>query len=332
MACNEDGYVITYNLATKKETVLEPKDEEAKPRVSDIQWDIVSANYLLVSWVDGTMSLFDTENSTEMQTFDSQTNGISSILWIKGHPGGFMTTTEKLPAIKIWNVSNKSNLSTKKVGIAGISNCLTITSEKCPNTILISFRNGSVGFFNHSTNKINYITETAHSETVFDVQFRRDQKNIIATASYDGTIKIWDIRNMKSLKTLSPLNHNVARDQKKMKVVFALSWAPFDESNQWGVNNRLVSSNSSGELTLWDVDKGKLLSTITPHKAVPILRVAWNQINPHLIASGSDASALILCRTDGKTLAIAHVIKQDGSVQGVSWDPFSPYLTFLPTC
>lgn len=51
-----------------------------------------------------------------MQGFKQILSGIHSIAWIKEIPGNFVTCNEKIPAIKIWNVSNKSPLKTIKIG------------------------------------------------------------------------------------------------------------------------------------------------------------------------------------------------------------------------
>lgn len=53
-------------------------------------------------------------------------------------------------------------------------------------------------------------------ETIFDCKFKPDDPNLLATASFDGTIKVWDINTLTALYT-SPGNEGV---------IFALSWAP----------------------------------------------------------------------------------------------------------
>jgi len=55
-----------------------------------------------------------------------------------------------------------------------------------------------------------------HVETIFDCKFKPDDPNILATASFDGTIKVWDINTLTAVYT-SPGNEGV---------VYSLSWAP----------------------------------------------------------------------------------------------------------
>ena len=55
-----------------------------------------------------------------------------------------------------------------------------------------------------------------HAETIFDCKFKPDDSNLLATASFDGTIKIWDTNTLTAVST-SPGNEGV---------VYSLSWAP----------------------------------------------------------------------------------------------------------
>uniref|UniRef100_A0A672ZD86 Uncharacterized protein n=1 Tax=Sphaeramia orbicularis TaxID=375764 RepID=A0A672ZD86_9TELE len=55
-----------------------------------------------------------------------------------------------------------------------------------------------------------------HVETIFDCKFKPDDPNLLATASFDGTIKIWDTNTLTAVST-SPGNEGV---------VYSLSWAP----------------------------------------------------------------------------------------------------------
>lgn len=47
-----------------------------------------------------------------------------------------------------------------------------------------------VGVFNQQKNRLEYTTEMGHSETVFDCRFKPSNSNIMATSSYDNTVKV----------------------------------------------------------------------------------------------------------------------------------------------
>lgn len=153
--------------------------------------------------------------------------------------------------------------------------CLPTNNYLSTAAILINFKNGSVGLFNIDKNKMEFISEPTHSETVFDLRFSNIDPDIIASGSYDGFVKIWNIHTMKCLFTLS----NPTNNEKKYNPIFGLSWSPN--------SNELVTVDSLGTLRLWDCTKGKMISALTPGKGTQIYRVKWNALNPNLIASGS---------------------------------------------
>ena len=41
-----------------------------------------------------------------------------------------------------------------------------------------------------------------HIETIFDCKFKPDNPNLLATASFDGTIKVWDINTLEPVSIL----------------------------------------------------------------------------------------------------------------------------------
>ena len=67
---------------------------------------------------------------------------------------------------------------------------------------LLSFKNGQVGIYDFKAKKFIFMTEPNHCETIFDLKFKRSDKNILATGAYDGNIRIWDVNKMKCLKNL----------------------------------------------------------------------------------------------------------------------------------
>jgi WD40 repeat protein len=65
--------------------------------------------------------------------------------------------------------------------------------------VLVAFVNGAVQVFNIAKKRIEFQTEAGHAETVFDLEFCPNNKDLIASCSYDGTVRIWDVNSMKLL-------------------------------------------------------------------------------------------------------------------------------------
>jgi WD40 repeat protein len=68
---------------------------------------------------------------------------------------------------------------------------------------LITFKSGSVSVFNVDKRQTEFMTEGSHRETIFDVKFKPDNKDILASCGYDGTIKIWDLYSSKIINSIS---------------------------------------------------------------------------------------------------------------------------------
>jgi WD40 repeat protein len=65
-----------------------------------------------------------------------------------------------------------------------------------PSRLVLSFEDGSVAVFSLLQRRIEFTTSAAHSETVFDCRYKPSSPDVLATASYDGTVKVWDTRTM----------------------------------------------------------------------------------------------------------------------------------------
>lgn len=72
-----------------------------------------------------------------------------------------------------------------------------------------------------------------HVETIFDCKFKPDDPNLLATASFDGTIKVWDINTLTAVYT-SPGNEGV---------IYSLSWAPGEKHDLLDYNVKLTAYN-----------------------------------------------------------------------------------------
>lgn len=106
----------------------------------------------------------------------------------------------------------------------------------------------------------------------------------MATASYDGSIKIWSVDNMSCSQNLNKPKLNLSSMTNfKEHVVYSIAWSPTSK-------DRLISTNSNGEIILWNVATGKLLSEICPGSSSAIFKCDWNKLDSTYLASGSSDS------------------------------------------
>lgn len=180
----------------------------------------------------------------------------------------------------------RSPIATVKVGNTGLMNIMSLNPTNYDKEgLFCAFKNGAIGVFNYTKKKLEFLSQPSHAETIFETAFKPNDKNLMATASYDGTIKLWNVDGMECKQTLMKSNQQIPIHTREFSnvrkyVVYSLSWHP-------GNDNRLVSVNSNGEVLLWNTEKGRLISEITPGTNNPIYRCDWNPLSASLIATGS---------------------------------------------
>ena len=312
LGCNDGGALACEMSHTNVKKMDLPKKKIAS---EDIQWDPLSEKYLLVAFKDGSLALFDVETEQVLQTFDKISSGITCIAWNKSSPGEFFSVTDKIAALKIWNVSKKNPVDTVKLGNSGISH---ISYMHDRGELVCAFKNGSVGIYSLLKKKFEFCTEPGHAETVFDMSINPNDKNLLATASYEGTIKIWDLRIMKNIDTLQSdaLESGHFKGVMQVKsVLYGLAWGP---------GTLIAACTAKGEVLLYDYSKTRLLHRFKPTIEAPIYRINWNTIRTDLLAVGTNDGYLAILQLEGKVLSKYKMLKHNHSIYGAVWHHRNP--------
>lgn len=288
---SEKGHIYYVNSKTSRGL----KITQYASRLVAAEWDPLSENYFIAGWADGTIKLFDAETSSCMFHFD-KTSPISAVHWIPSVPGGFVSTDANSGVVRCWNVSKKVPETVARIRNFGFRELSFLSKTN----VLCSFSDGAVGIFDWNKRKFAFITQGGHTETVFDCEFSKVDRNIFATSSYDTSIKLWDVTTMECVDNL------VGAKQ----IIFCISWHPN--------KNMLASSLKNGEIWIWDVSRATPVSKFKLHNDI-VYRVAWNQQDPSMLVSSSKNRRCAVFRDDGKVL---RVYKHPKPVFGVDWSPF----------
>jgi WD40 repeat protein len=123
---------------------------------------------------------------------------INKIVWREDKSGDIVTSSRKVGALRLWNVAQDQPKQVIKIGSHGVHALKPIKGD--PKRVLVAFINGAVQVFNLAKKKVEFNTEAGHAETVFDLEFCPINKDIIASCSYDGTVRVWDVNSMKLLQ------------------------------------------------------------------------------------------------------------------------------------
>ncbi|XP_078483724.1 notchless protein homolog 1 [Ciona intestinalis] len=122
--------------------------------------------------------------------------------------------------------------------------------------------------WNPSTEKKPIARMTGHQALVNDVRFSPDAR-LIASASFDKSIKLW---NAKSGKFIVSLRGHV-------NSVYQLAWS--------ADSRLLVSGSGDSTLKVWDTHKNKLLLDLPGH-ADEVYAVDWSTDGQRVVSGGKD--------------------------------------------
>ncbi|KAK1174855.1 WD repeat-containing protein 17 isoform X1 [Acipenser oxyrinchus oxyrinchus] len=314
---------------------LEGTDEEDP--VSALEWDPLSTDYLLVANLHNGIRLVDSESLSCITTFSfpSAAASVQCLAWVPSAPGMFITGDSQVGVLRVWNVSRTTpidNFKLKKTGFHALhvlhsppekktfstqsptkNHHTSSTSEAVPPPTLSQnqafslppghavccFMDGGVGLYDMGAKKWDFLRDLGHVETIFDCKFKPDDPNLLATASFDGTVKVWDINTLTAVYT-TPGNEGV---------IYSLSWAPGDL-------NCIACATSRNGALIWDLKKGKLITKFEEHGKNGIFCIAWSHKDSKRIATCSADGYCLIHTVDGRIL---HKYKHPAAVFGCDW-------------
>ncbi|MBE8986506.1 WD40 repeat domain-containing protein [Nostoc sp. LEGE 12450] len=125
-------------------------------------------------------------------------------------------------------------------------------------------------------------TLEGHSSGVISVAFSPNRPQL-ASASYDKTIKIWDVGSGKLIKTLTGHSESV----------YSVVYSPNGQ--------QLASASTDKTIKIWDVSSAKLLKTLTGHSR-EVISVVYSPNGQQLASAGDDKTIKIWDVSSGKLL------------------------------
>jgi WD40 repeat protein len=157
-----------------------------------------------------------------------------------------------------------------------------------------------------STNRLaaTFVPQPNHTTRAYSVAFSRDGK-ILASASWDGTIKLWDTRSGRELRTLAGHGWGV------YKAVFSPD------------GKQLASASRDGTVKIWDVATGANKRTLVAD-SLAVKSVAWSPDGKVLASSGNEGVVKLWDAASGKELRMLKHAWRDGQVGLTSCVLFSP--------
>jgi WD40 repeat protein len=146
-----------------------------------------------------------------------------------------------------------------------------------------------------------------HTGLVYSVAFSPDGK-VLATGSFDNTVKLWDFASRKELQTLK--GHTAA--------VYSVAWS--------ADGTMLASGSQDKTIRLWDPKTGKTYRELKGHGDI-VDAVAFSPDGKLLASCSSDKSVRLWNTSDGKEVKNLGAHKE--SAYGLA---FSPNGLLLASC
>ena len=142
-------------------------------------------------------------------------------------------------------------------------------------------------------------TLTGHTSTVSSVAFSPDGQTV-ASGSWDGTIKLWNLATGEEVRTLTGHTHRV----------WSVAFSPDSQT--------LASGSFDNTIKLWNLATGKEVRTLTGHTSY-VYSVAFSPDGQTLLSGSDDKTIKLWNVTSGKE--VRTLTGHTNSVRSVAFSP-----------
>uniref|UniRef100_A0A8C6URT3 Coronin n=1 Tax=Neogobius melanostomus TaxID=47308 RepID=A0A8C6URT3_9GOBI len=140
---------------------------------------------------------------------------------------------------------------------------------------------------------MSYPTVCGHTGPVLDIEFCPHNDNIIASASEDCSVMVWEIPDNG---LTSPLTEPVVKLDGHSKRVGTLSWHPT-------AHNVLMTAGCDNVLILWNVARGEAMVRMDTVHTDMIYSAVWNRDGSQILTTCKDKIIRILDPRKGTVIA-----------------------------
>uniref|UniRef100_A0A1I8HAM5 ANAPC4_WD40 domain-containing protein n=1 Tax=Macrostomum lignano TaxID=282301 RepID=A0A1I8HAM5_9PLAT len=322
---------------------LAEDEEDAEDTVLGLEWDALSPNFLLVDSRCNGLRLVDVDAQTTSVVFQlpSAASPAHSLAWLPSAPGLFVAGDSATGVLRLYSVSRATPIDNIRVKKSGFRNLRVLASTGCSAApaancrgrrlrldgrlrrllhrrlrqpsgatacrdclLLCAFLDGGVGLYDVQRRDWHFLREMGHVETVFDCEFSPRDESLLATGSFDGTVKLWRI----SGAGFSPVQSSPDNEG----IVYSIAWSPDGA--------RVAGATAKNGIFVLDVATGCIDSRFTEHGQQAVYCVSWSAKAPHHLAS---ASADCTCVVRDDCGRLARRLSHPAAVYGVAWHQHS---------
>ena len=321
LAFGVKGYVCVLEVATDTMSKLElaPTRGEREGYVPHaIAWDPLGASYALVATRKGHVGLYDLITKMPLMAFAKQAAGLRGLAWATGMPGTFVTFSDRAGVVRVWNASQAQPQASVRVGDGGVSQLtfLPATSSRAdapsgpdPGVMLCGMADGSALAWSLTQSRATWRVSSGHTETVFGCALCPTDADVLATCSYDGTVRLWD-----ALSGECAADVRVAPTTSSDMVLYDLAWSPD--------GSRIVCSSNSGKVAVIDVVEAQVVRN-EEVSTQALFGISWCTAAPYIATGSADETVYVLRASN---LSTVYRLKHPSGTCGVHWSPLQPML------
>lgn len=304
-----NGKVVIWSLTSGKSLFV--LDHQGN-RVTALAFDKTGTR-LLTSSRDRKSRLWSMETGRLLHTFEGHAFTVFTAMFSQDHRYIFTASSDNI--IKVWDAVSFN----PAVEINGnMANLKQVSSISNANYKISA--GGNIIFFRKPTGSLSPQTITAHAADISTINFNSSKTKIVS-ASFDKTIKVWNVETKQHLLTL----------QGHTDFVYAAKFSPGDK--------HIVSVSRDRTAKIWDAGTGKLLHTLSGHK-FSIFDLSFSKDGKrvttisrsggvkewlietgtllHSIAQDYDYKSFITLSTDGKYLATTNFLSSELNVYNLT--------------
>ena len=299
---------------------------------------IKKGHYLISASQDRTLRIWDTESGTTLRVLQRHTAGVTALdvyqgqLFSASYDGTVMRWRTTLPYQDMVDLPMDNEPASVAIAPDG-------------QRVVVGFDNGSLRLFSLNNPKLLWQHDHAHAEDIQRLAFSSDG-TLLATASFDNTIKLWQVRSNQLIEqqilsghkdnvnavAFSPDNHVLATGSYDGQIgLFRLDtqqkrFYPADQERIYSVEfdrggRRLLSSGKEGYTRLWDINTKlpQLLKEFPPTQD----RVLWASFSPdnRWVASVGRDWLVHLYTTTLQDTQQYHLVGHESTVHRVIFSP-----------
>ncbi|KAH8607018.1 WD domain [Trypanosoma vivax] len=293
--------------------------------VSALVFDPANPHIVVAGSREGALARIDVNAGTIVEVFDARDIPVTSVSWLSSQESTFVTTDGETNMLRVWSVKSRTPqqvwypiLSTKEnyhtnEKKTGQNNC-TMESGCSDNAgiicsaatfsvdnLLLAMRDGSVVVFDMKQKQVELRTLAGHTDSVHACRYAQHDKDLLATASADGSVRVWNTRQMVLQRTI----------EVGPSVVYSVDWSP--------TGKYLAVALSSGHVVNYHVNSQRVTWRTAVTSNSPVNSVVWGRSeNSSYIAASYKTGVSVLSGRDGKEV---RRYQTSEAVLAVDFDP-----------